>query len=68
MIQLLELQVTPTAETEVECSTGQVEPAAGTDTSEWENNRVVVQSVQVILTLRVQDYLPMGQCVQFFFL
>lgn len=48
----------PETETELECSARQVEPATGTDTFKWENNSTV-QSVRVILTLRVQDYLRM---------
>lgn len=46
----------PETEKELKCSWGQVEPATGTDTFKWENNSTV-QSVRVILTLRVQDYL-----------
>lgn len=45
-------------ESALECSTRQAEPAAGTNTSKWENNSAV-QSVRVILTLRAQDYLRM---------
>lgn len=45
-------------ESELERSTGRAEPAAGTNTSKWEDNGAV-QSVWVSLTLRVQDYLRM---------